>query len=279
MKLDKNAAVTTGVLLAAVEELIRSHIAKNVPKTDGRHEWRSSLMDIVNDVLREADDGSDAGETAEYLWTSAKKIKGVQMELCSILNAALREDEPDRIAHAVIFASAINLRRVESRALQKGGPKIKYPREITAADGVDTNMHLKHYTCACWRGGGFPARHKAFFRPGKKYRVPQFLATSLNRATAMRFVLRGKKNTRTRALWCIKVDQRGVNNPDYRCKHASFVHKSLVPGEGEFLFTPYSTFTVESVDFSDDAEYYKIVVIAAQDNKKCREDLPLAPYS
>ena len=105
MKLDKNAAVTTGVLLAAVEELIRSHIAKNVPKTDGRHEWRSSLMDIVNDVLREADDGSDAGETAEYLWTSAKKIKGVQMELCSILNAALREDEPDCIAHAVIFAS------------------------------------------------------------------------------------------------------------------------------------------------------------------------------
>ena len=40
----------------------------------------------------------DAGVKAELFWSSAMKIKGA--ELCSILNAAIRRDQPHNIVHA-----------------------------------------------------------------------------------------------------------------------------------------------------------------------------------
>ncbi len=45
---------------------------------------------------------------------------------------------------------------------------------------------------ACWRGGGFRdiAAIRAFYAPGKRYRVDQFLATSFDRGVAHRFIAR-----------------------------------------------------------------------------------------
>ena len=39
-----------------------------------------------------------------------------------------------------------------------------------------------------------------------------------------------------------QLDPRGTRNPAFRCKHASFILNTEVPGESEFLFVPYSTF-------------------------------------
>ena len=39
--------------------------------------------------------------------TSAKRHDGT--ELCSILNCAIREDDPNTTVHAVVFANAINM--------------------------------------------------------------------------------------------------------------------------------------------------------------------------
>ena len=61
------------------------------------------------------------------------------------------------------------------------------------------------------------------------------LATSLKKETALEFIERAD-DTKPKILWCIRVDGRGQKDPRYRCKHASYVYKSLVPGEGEFLF-------------------------------------------
>ena len=48
---------------------------------------------------------------------------------------------------------------------------------------------------------------------------------------------------------------------------------------GEYLFTPYSVFTVMEVTFSDAIlEPHKISISAALDNKLEEEDLPLAPW-
>lgn len=50
-------------------------------------------------------------------------------ELCSILNRAIREDDPNATIHAVVFAYAINISLVESRTapwLQKAFEK-SYP--------------------------------------------------------------------------------------------------------------------------------------------------------
>lgn len=61
--------------------------------------------------------------------------------------------------------------------------------------------------CCTWRGGGFRDEFKQFFErmTGKFYRVPGFLATSLQRNTAVRFMTRVKKDKRPRLLWCILV--------------------------------------------------------------------------
>ena len=126
--------------------------------------------------------------------------------------------------------------------------------------------------CCSWRGGGFRDECKRFFvdMTGKFYRVPGFLATSLERSTAMGFIRRVNK-AQPRILWCILVrfrtclhlplaeilvdcvtrmshtlqlDARGNNKSEFRCRHANFVFKTEVEGEMEFLYSAYSVFKV-----------------------------------
>ena len=53
-----------------------------------------------------------------------------------------------------------------------------------------------------------------------------------------------------------------------------------VKHEAELLFAPYSVFTVESVDWSDRpfVRPHSVCLLVANDNKKEREDLPLAAW-
>ena len=66
----------------------------------------------------------------------------------------------------------------------------------------------------------------------------------------------------------------------------SLVRKSHVAGEAEYLFAPYSVFTVQRVEWSvlgaggATADQPHIVHLeAAVDNLKEPEDLPVAPWS
>ena len=70
----------------------------------------------------------------------------------------------------------------------------------------------------------------------------------------------------------------------YRCKHVNLVEKTNVHGEEEFLYAPYSVFTVLSVTMpaSGKANASNPIVIqlqAATDNREEPEDLPLSPWS
>ena len=66
-----------------------------------------------------------------------------------------------------------------------------------------------------------------------------------------------------------------------KCVHVNLVKKTNVPGEEEYLFAPYSAFTVLSVRWGAGtaAAPHEIELLAAVDNKAEREDLPLAPWS
>jgi hypothetical protein len=60
------------------------------------------------------------------------------------------------------------------------------------------------------------------------------------------------------------------------------VSRSNVGGEQEFLFVPYSVFTVVKVEWSDNptgANPHHVFVEAALDNSVESEELPLAPWS
>ena len=189
------------------------------------------------------------------------------------------------------MSCAINLRRVKRSANNPTWSnrlisRDKYPAPLPPGELGHGPWHSgEGVACGSWRGGGFRDEYQSFFVPGKKYRVPGVLATGLSKMVAIAFISKADCN-HPRILWCIKVDGRGVREPEHRVLHASFVQKSLIPGEGEFLYAPYSAFEVETVRWAkpDSAGkyavgvYHQVLVRSAIDNKGWDEDLPLAPW-
>ena len=56
---------------------------------------------------------------------------------------------------------------------------------------------------------------------------------------------------------------------------------NVVVDESEYLWAPYSVFTVASTKWSSDPEYlqpHEINLVAALDNLREEEDLPLSPW-
>ena len=112
-----------------------------------------------------------------------------------------------------------------------------------------------------------------FFVKGRKYRQPAYLATSFSEAVARRFIaMRGGTDC---VLWRVRIDSVR------KCVHVNLVKNSNVPGEEEYLFAPYSVFTVLSATWNAGtaAAPHEIELLAAVDNKAEPEDLPLAPWS
>ena len=109
---------------------------------------------------------------AVRIWTSTQKLQGagvpkeLNVEFCSLINRALRDDIADVMPHLVVIVRAINalcIVRRESKSL-------KFP--------PNSESH---------RGGALPLQHHAFFTAGKKYRVPMYLATSFSEDKAYEF--------------------------------------------------------------------------------------------
>ena len=82
--------------------------------------------------------------------------------------------------------------------------------------------------------------------------------------------------------WVVHFDVRGETSFRYRCKHVSLVTRSNVRGEEEYLFAPYSVFTVRSVAFSEtptEETPHVIELDAAIDNRTESDGLPTAPWA
>ena len=59
----------------------------------------------------------------------------------------------------------------------------------------------------------------------------------------------------------------------------AFVSKTLIAGEREYLFAPYSVFTLVSVKWSAKLiKPHEVTIRSALDNKEEDEDLPLTPW-
>ena len=81
----------------------------------------------------------------------------------------------------------------------------------------------------------------------------------------------------SKVRWVVRID------PVEHCRHVNLVTKRVpnLPDEQEYLFAPYSTFTVRSAQWKagSDADPHVVVLDAAVENKREPEDLPLAPWS
>lgn len=175
----------------------------------------------------------------------------------------IRDDVAEEIEAAVTIFRSINSRRVHR---MDGG----------------TNIDIQSYPPKgeTWRGGGFRDEHKDFFKrmKGAKYRVPGFLATSDERNIAVAFAFKADE-AHPCAIWKVVFDKRGKNQPEYRVQHMAFVSKTLVDGENEYLFAPYSVFTLLSVEWSEKLqEPHQFTIQPAVDNQQEDENLPLAPW-
>jgi hypothetical protein len=229
------------------------------------------------DLAEEAMKGDNAKElfekhlefASQRLWTSGVMLQGCgeehEKELCSIINHAVRCDIPALVRPAAQLIRNINqLVVTRNKAIA-----MHYPE-----NGV------------CFRGSGLPDQHKQFYKPGVQYRVPGFLATSFNEKVAIEFTKRAHFNGRMPvAIWRVYVDPRGKTELQYRCKHVNLVLRANVAGEEEFLFAPYSVFTVHSVTWREGTfgEPHLIELVAAIDNRDesgapTSETLPLAPW-
>ncbi len=109
---------------------------------------------------------------ATRIWTSTQKLQGagvdkvLNVEFCSLINRALREDTADVMPHLVVIVRAINALCI----VRRDASSLKFPPNA-----------LSH------RGGALPPQHHAFFAVGKKYRVPMYLATSFSEDKAYEF--------------------------------------------------------------------------------------------
>lgn len=247
-------------LLGAVNNVLKLYATRISKLT--HEEIEVAVHDFMQKIQEDAfkDDNAlktDVGAVAEYLWTSEQSHNVFRhRELSSVLNAVIRDDVEEEIEAAAIIFRSINSRRVERKS------SVYPPKGET------------------WRGTKFKKRFKPFYEDmiERKYRVPGFLATSCKKAIAAGFGY-NKNNTHPYAMWHVMFDVRGEVQPEFRVKHMTFVSKTLIPGEGEYLFAPYSVFSVVSVRWSDQLNRpHLLTIMPACDNKQEDEDLPLAPW-
>ena len=250
-------------LLKAVDDLITAYgQCHHVPPDEIQGFYSKIEMEAFRHGEKLA---HEIDAATQLMWTSTKTmvVAGREVELCSIINAATRSEDRGLVAPVAVVARAIN-RLCVVRTRAGTVPLLFPPRGVL------------------FRGGGFNDAFKAFFYPGRMYRVPAFLATSLNQSVSERFLYRAVvEHGRSGIMWQINVDPRGEKEFPHMCKNANFVYNIHCPQEAEYLFAAFSVFTVVSVVWSanpDGRTPHRITIQAMTDNRDAPADLELAPW-
>ena len=228
----------------ALQDLIRQYCTQE--GIDWAAEGKPFLKRLQAEAMRNMDD--PIAEMLQRMWTSTLTLRG--KEFCFILNHTLRGDEPPLADPTATLSRGINQLCVSIP------PTPPFPPGDV-----------------CHRGGGFDDRYRSFFCKGRRFRQPAYLATSFSEVVAREFIrMRGGDDS---VLWRVRIDPVG------KCRHVNLVKKTHVEGEDEYLFAPYSAFTVLSAEWraGTAAEPHVIELLAAVDNKGEPEGLPLAPWS
>jgi len=187
------------------------------------------------------------------LWTCAVKA-GMGKELCSLLNEVIREDADDEI-----FKKSLRLARLMNTLVSD---RSSISKTIWPEEGQT------------YRGSGLPQEEVDKFAEGYKYRASMFLATAFDEQVTRSF-LRGVGKGMVPVLFIFRL------HPTDKCDHVLYLEElSLIHGETEFLYAPYSVYTVLGVELPSDGrkptweDPVRIVLEVAVDNFLEPEDLP-----
>ena len=261
--------------------VVRSHIIAHFTRVGGTYEMTKAdatkaakgfIDKIKAETLTAAGDKlivellDEVSGVAMRIWSSTVKY-GSSREFCSFLNESIRSDWPETVEFTAQLARCINQLLVNRRGIdaekilrsvKENGcePTLSksFPGIEKIFDNAETLEDDEAHWCVTFRGGGILASKKPFFRAGTKYRVPQFLATSFNKTVATDFMKR-RETGHDAIKWYIHA-------PLGYCQHAALLEKSnMGSAEFEYLFTPFSVFTVLHVKWSDDPRNAKPHVI------------------
>ena len=198
------------------------------------------------------------------IWSSNVAFEGRDHWPCGLLQAAIRADDAEQ---AAVFARALN-----AFVVTRNRPGLSRPT-------------LPPQT---YRGGALPRSKHFFFTVGKQYRMPMFLSSTTNLQKAHEFMQEqaadGSMTSKEDAvLWTFVFDPRlGCNHINLIDRHdGSLNDRPNEAAEDEWLLSPYSFFTVESVEYKDNATWtdpHRIMLRVAPDNQLERADVPNAPW-
>jgi hypothetical protein len=250
---------------AALHDFVRAYLKANRHKGSDSEDRLLFECRIKSEIVSEHKKSRAKGEdrqtalnrAAQKMWTSDRcfRMASKKHKLFSMMNEAIRMDHMDLMAPLAILSRAIN-------------KLCLYKSDVFPRKGL------------CFRGSGMMPWHRDFFVEDKTYRVPSFLATSFSNVIANDFMKRAEARGQEPVLWTVRLDGRGATDPDHRCLHVNLLEAQEFE-EQEFLFVPYSTFTVEAVLWSRRptlATPHRITIFAANDNRAEPEDLPVAPW-
>ena len=229
-------------------------------------QFHASLLRNANDAAGDDGDdffGADAlGDVAIRMWTSTEVLK--RREFCAMINHFLRQDDKDVMEDLAVLVRTLNLHCVARRV-----ETLSWPGDSKT-----------------YRGVVLPKAQQSFYTKGKKFRAPMFVATSGKRHVAEEFVMRSASSAlddQEPTMFIFHFD------PTKRCNNVNYITKTDgVVGEEEFLFAPYSTFTVRSAEWtphptaggmSGQLKYHVIHLDVAIDNYDEPLDLPLSPWA
>eukprot|EP00729_Bicosta_minor_P005202 gene5202-26196_t len=272
-------------LLNALDELLKAHcVANGLDLKYARQFHMALLKEATSAASSVAQMLTQVPAAAQRMWTSAQKFRNTT-ELCSIINGAIRSDAEALVRPAAKLARGINqlciARRSEIDICSDSGGG-----DASSNDGT---VALKFPPSGLtYRGAILPTCHVAFYTVGKQYRIPGYLATSFAEKVAKSFSKRAWQAEKNSAsgeqpaiIWVVQVDPAGEDDEEELCQNANYIANTLVPGEDEYLFVPYSAFTVTKVELSPTPNYkkpHRIYIEAAGDSLLEPEDLPLAPW-
>ena len=278
-------------IFKAVNALVRASVASKGVSDYETKDYLSKLQAMSFTCL--STEGVE--DMAVRLWTSAERY--TDREFCSILNEAIRNDaravdfvpgggadcaadatellQPS-VTLACMIQHHLNMkRRTDSKQ------RTQWPKGPDAPEGKGCSSEAN----TTFRGAELPEEHKRFFEALADahradasrgvYRVPTLLATSFEKRVAIDFMDR-VEDGRPKVLFIVRLDR------DMGCKQVNFLSKTEVEGEAEFLFSAYSVFRVQSVQWSETPERsatpHTITILASPDNSEEPEDVPTAPW-
>ena len=283
-----------------VRKHVIAHLKRVMTQTDATTQARAFVNSLKVECYAKAGDSflsemlNQSATIAQRLWTS-NLPDSTGTALFSYINAAIRTDSEDTAETAAQLARCINQLLVNRRGIKvdrlvktltdKECPP-KHQSSNPKFDGVIPTGDLdddEARWCVTFRGGGMAPFARRFFEPGQKYRIPQFFATSFKEGVATGF-MRDRGDFEGQKLEALKWY---VHVPLGYCDHAALVEKSnMADGdeetpEFEFLFAPFSVFTVQKVRWSAEPSNmrpHEVHIMASPDNAIESNGLPTAPW-